>query len=74
VFFLVDPDQSSIRDGIEKVYTKTYDTLKDTFSKYRELKKHYGRVGVYRIEDEYEECDSGLNVLIKHKCLTLTEA
>lgn len=74
VFFLVDPDQSSVRDGIEKAYTKTYDTLRDTFSKYKELKEDYGRVGVYRIEDEYEECGCGRNVLIKHKQFTLTEA
>lgn len=73
IFFVVDPDQSSIREGIEKAYARTYETLKDTFDKYRELKKNYERVGVYRIEDEYEESDFGLNVLLHHKMFTLTE-
>ena len=73
-FFIVDPDQSSIREGIEKAYTKSYETLKEAFSKYRELKKRYVIISVYRIEDEYEECVNGMNVLLRHRQYTLTEA
>ena len=73
IFFVVDPDQSSIREGIEKVYTKSFDSLKETFCKYKELKKRYGRISVYRIEDEYECTDYGLNVLLNHKLYQLTE-
>lgn len=73
-FFIVDPDQSSIREGIEKAYTKSYETLKEAFTKYEELKKLYGKISVYRIEDEYEECANGMNVLLRHKQYTLTEA
>lgn len=73
-FFIVDPDQSSIREGIEKAYTKSYETLKEAFTKYEELKKLYGKISVYRIEDEYEECVNGMNVLLRHKQYTLTEA
>ena len=73
-FFIVDPDQSSIREGIEKAYIKSYETLKEAFSKYRELKKRYGIISVYRIEDEYEECENGMNILLRHRRYTLTEA
>ena len=73
-FFIVDPDQCSIREGIEKAYTKSYETLKEAFSKYRELKKRYGIISVYRIEDEYEECENGMNILLRHRRYTLTEA
>ena len=72
-FFVVDPDQSSIRESIEKVYAKSYGTLKEAFVKYRELKNRYQKISVYRIEDEYEECGNGMNVLLRHKRFTLTE-
>ena len=73
-FFVVDPDQSSIRDGIEKFYAKSYDTMKEAFLKYKELKKRYGKICVYRIEEEYEECANGMGILLRHKRYTLTEA
>ena len=74
IFFVVDPDQASIREGIEKAYTKSCDTLKEAFLKYKDLKIRYGKVGVYRVEDEYEECGNGIAVLLQHKRITLTEA
>ena len=71
VLFVIDPDQGSIKDGLERFYAKSYDSMKEVINQYKELKRRYGNVSVYRIEDEYESDGYGLNILLKHRMYPL---